>query len=199
MLESHAAAAVRPWRQNPDAADAALLSAVAQGDHAAYAALYDRYAPTLFGLLDRILGSRAEAEEVLQEVFLYVWRRAPDYDEARGAPFVWLTTLARSRALDRLDKVASRKRTISRASSAVAPRTPDPAELASSAEEERWLLRALAEIPESQRLVLFLAYFEGLSQSEIAARLDKPLGTIKSLARLGLAKLRERLRPRRTS
>ncbi len=190
---------MRPRRQNADAADAALLAAVARGDQAAYAALYGRHAPTLFGLLDRILGSRPEAEELLQEVFLYVWRRARDYDEARGAPFVWLTTLARSRALDRLDAAASRRRTVARASDAPAPALPDPAERASAAEEERRLLRALAEIPEAQRSVLLLAYFEGLSQSEIAARLEKPLGTVKSLARLGLARLRELLaRPRRS-
>jgi RNA polymerase sigma-70 factor (ECF subfamily) len=184
------------WREKAAATDAALLSAVARGDHDAYAALYQRYGSIILGLLYRILRSRMEAEDVLQDVFLQVWRRARDFDQARGGGFVWLTTLARSRALDRLDLLASRQRTIGRAAGAGAESAPDPAELASSAEEGRRLLQALAEIPDAQRQVLLLAYFEGLTQSEIATRLDQPLGTVKSQARLGLVKLRQLLRAR---
>jgi RNA polymerase sigma-70 factor, ECF subfamily len=176
------------------ATDAELLSAVARKDRDAYAAVYERYGRILLGLLMRILDDRAEAEEVLQDVFLQVWRRAADYDDSRGRPFVWLTTLARSRALDRIDALRSRQRTAAGAGSAIRESAPDPAELASEAEDGRRLRRALAEIPAAQREVLLLGYFEGLSQSEIAARLDAPLGTVKSHARLGLTKLRALLR-----
>ena len=176
------------------ATDAELLSAVARGDRDAYAAVYARYGRILLGLLMRILGDRAEAEEVLQDVFLQVWRRAADYDGSRGRPFVWLTTLARNRALDRIDALRSRQRAAAGATSAIGS-APDPAELASVAEDGCRLRRALAEIPAAQREVLLLGYFEGLSQSEIAARLGAPLGTVKSHARLGLTKLRALLRP----
>jgi len=182
------------WPEEADATDAELLSAVARGDRDAYVTLYHRYGRVLLGLLMRVLADRAEAEEVLQEVFLQVWRRAGDFDGSRGRPFVWLMTLARSRALDRIDAVRSRRRTAVGAVSAIVESAPDPAALASSAEDGRLLRRALAEIPAAQREVLLLGYFEGLSQSEIAARLDAPLGTVKSHARLGLTKLRAILR-----
>ena len=177
-----------------DAEDAGLVFAVARGDEGAYATLYSRYGPTLLGLVYRIVRNRAEAEDVLQDVFLQVWRRASTFDDVRGSVFVWLTMLARSRALDRLDLMASRDRT-ARAATAVDESTPDAADLATSAQERRRLLQALAVIPDAQRQVLQLAYFEGLSQREIAARLDRPLGTIKSLVRLGLNKLRRQLAP----
>lgn len=183
----------RPGRYVADAQDAALVVAIARGDRGAYAALYDRYGSVLLGVLHRILGHPSEAEDVLQEVFLQVWRQAGRFDERRGNAFVWLTTLTRSRALDRLEGLASRQRTVVRASNVVGESVPDAAELVSSAEERRRLLVALADIPDAQRDVLLLAYFEGLTQTEIATRLDRPLGTIKSLARLGLHKLRERL------
>jgi RNA polymerase sigma-70 factor (ECF subfamily) len=189
--------AVRIWRQRADVEDGALLSAVARGDREAYAAFYHRHSPTVLGLLCRILRSRPEAEDVLQEVFLQVWRQARQFDLTRGAPFVWLTMLARSRAFDRLESIASRQRTVARAAGAPVDLAPDPADLAVSAEDEGRLRRALARVPDEQREVLLLAYFEGLSQSAIAARLALPLGTVKSNARLGLEKLRRQFRSRR--
>src|SRR5262249_50517737 len=124
--------AVRIWRQTDDVADTTLLSAIARGDHDTYAALSYRYSALLLGLLDRILQSHSEAEDVLQEVFLQVWHRARDFDERRGVPFVWLTMLARSRALDRLSTIASRQRVAARAGSAaaeIAQMAPDTADL----------------------------------------------------------------------
>jgi RNA polymerase sigma-70 factor (ECF subfamily) len=177
--------------------DAELLRAVARGDEHAYASLYHRHGADLLGLIRRILGSRAEAEDVLQEVFLQVWRHAGDYDEARGRAFRWLAVIARSRALDRRSTLDSRNRA---ASGAPAEETvnhaADPADEAGQAEEAEIVRQALGEIPEAQKNVLLLAYFQGLSQSEIALRLGHPLGTVKSHARLGLAKLRERIRSR---
>jgi len=191
--------AVRSGRREADSTDIYLLARITRGDHDAYAALYHRYSRVLFGLLIRILGSIVEAEEVLQEVFLQVWRRAGDYDASRGRPFAWLMTLARSRALDRVDSASSQQRTLDRAGSPRSQGASDPAELASTAEEGRQLVRALGEIPAAQREVLLLAYFEGLSQSEISLRLGRPLGTVKSHARLGLTKLRHLLMPGRGS
>ena len=175
--------------------DAELLSAVARRDRQAYATLHHRYAPILLGLLARMLGSRTDAEDVLQEVFLQIWRKAGDFDERRGRPFHWLATLARSRALDRLSVLSSRSRLIAvRAHYSASEDGSDPVDEASLAEGARHLRSALGQIPASQRTVLLLAYFEGLSQSEIAARLDRPLGTVKSHTRLGLTKLRAILR-----
>jgi RNA polymerase sigma-70 factor (ECF subfamily) len=176
------------------APDGELLAAVARGDRQAYAALHRRYAPLLLGLLTRILPSRPEAEDVLQDVFLQVWKRAADFDERRGRPFPWLVTLARSRALDRLSVLDSRSRLAAVHTRDVRPEeAPDPVHAASFAEHARRLRAALEQIPDSQRQVLLLAYFEGLTQSEIAGRLGTPLGTVKSHARLGLTKLRDLL------
>jgi RNA polymerase sigma-70 factor (ECF subfamily) len=182
-----------------DAEDAELLRAVARGDESAFARVYDRYSPILLGLMLRILRSRAEAEDVLQEVFLQVWQRAHSFDPARGRAFTWLVTLARSRAIDRLRSVGSRERA-ARASAEDAPPESGPAEWADEAavraERAGAVRAALAELPEEQRQVLLLAYLEGMSQSEIAAAKNQPLGTVKTRTRSALRKLSESLRVR---
>jgi len=171
--------------------DAELLSAIARGDRQAYRALYQRYAPILLGLLSRILGDRGEAEDVLQEVFLQIWKKAGDFDGRRGRALHWLATIARNRALDRRSTIESRRR-LAPAAMPAAPEEPlDPVDAANMAEEARHLHRALAQIPEAQRQVLLLAYFDGLSQTEIAERVGLPLGTVKSHARIGLTRLRD--------
>jgi RNA polymerase sigma-70 factor, ECF subfamily len=175
--------------------DADLLSAIADGDRQAVRALYERYSRILLGLLLRILGDRSEAEDVLQEVFLQIWKKAGDFDERRGRALHWLATIARNRALDRRSTLESRRRLAGSATpSAPEEESLDPADEANTAEEAHHLHRALAELPEAQRKVLLLAYFDGLSQSEIADRLGAPLGTVKSHARIGLARLRDFLR-----
>jgi RNA polymerase sigma-70 factor (ECF subfamily) len=174
--------------------DAALLAAIAHGDRQAFVALYHRYASNLLGLLQRILGSRTEAEDMLQEVFLQIWKKAAEFDERRGRAFPWLVTLARSRALDRLSVLSSRTRLDAlRVVDDPIDEMADPVDDASLAEQARHLRRALGEIPDSQRNVLLLSYWKGLSQSEIARHLGAPLGTVKSNARLGLTKLRDLL------
>ena len=173
--------------------DIDLLHAVVRRDEGALAALYDRYRVILFGLLVRILNSREEAEDVLQEVFLQVWRRAADFDEQRGRPFTWLVTLTRSRAIDRLRVLAARQRLADSAAQEATEEASDAVADTLHAEQREIVARALASLPEEQRRTLKLAYFEGLTQSEIATRLGTPLGTVKTRMRAGMMKLRELL------
>ena len=173
--------------------DVELLAAIVQKDEAALAELYDRYRVILFGLLLRILNSREEAEDVLQEVFLQVWRRAADFDVKRGRPFTWLVTLARSRGIDRLRSLAARERVALAGAKEPAEAVSDAATDAFASEQRTLVSKALEQLPEEQRRPLILAYFDGLTQSEIAAKLEAPLGTIKTRMRTGLMKLREAL------
>ncbi|HEU4597623.1 MAG TPA: sigma-70 family RNA polymerase sigma factor [Pyrinomonadaceae bacterium] len=189
-------------RPETDARDRNLLAAVARKDERAFAELYDTYASILFGLLLRILHSRAEAEDVLQELFLQVWQQAPSFDPTRGRPFTWLVTLARSRAIDRLRAVESRKRTAQRSAEDFPAGEPASSkeeaadELALRGERAEVVRGALAELPEEQRSTLLLAYLGGLSQTEIAEQTGQPLGTVKTRTRSGLKKLHELLRNR---
>ena len=175
--------------------DAELIRLTALGNCHAFASLYDRYSPQLFGLLLRILRNRAEAEDVLQEVFLKVWLSAGDFDETRGRLFTWLVLLARSRAIDRARTLDTRHRAAIE-SQREAPQWlfSDACEDAIKSEQGRVVSEALAALPDKQRGALLLAYFEGLSQSQIAARLGLPLGTVKTQTRSGLIKLSGLLR-----
>ncbi len=183
-------------RTQTDAAEAELLSAVARGDERAFAVIYERYSSILFGLLLRIVRDRPEAEDVLQDVFLQIWQQAVNFDPARGRAFTWLVTLARSRAIDRLRSRDARERTANAAAQEAVEEVGDALSDAVRAEQSEVVRGALAAIPEEQRCALMLAYFEGLSQTEIAARTGQPLGTVKTRMRAGLHKLRELLRRR---
>ena len=166
-----------------------------RGDEAALARLYDSYRVILFGLLVRILNSREEAEDILQDVFIQVWRRAKDFDEQRGRPFTWLVTLARSRAIDRLRLLGARQRLAASAERERVDEASDALTDAIKGTQQEVVRRALAELPEEQKTTLVLAYFEGLTQSEIAAKLGAPLGTVKTRMRSGMIKLRALLEP----
>lgn len=176
--------------------DEELVHAIVRGDEHAFATLFDRYNSTLLGFLLRILNSKAEAEDVLQEVFVQVWQHAPDYNETRGRVFTWLVTIARSRALDRLRALGSRERTATRAFYERTDNVSDGISDAIKSEQREMVRRALDEIPEAHRHTLLLAYFEGLSQSEIAARIGKPIGTVKTRTRDGIRKLHKLLNKR---
>lgn len=182
---------MNPEQEQAIQSDAELIRAIARGDEAALARLYDVYAPTLFGMLLRILHSRAEAEDVLQEIFLQIWQHAPQFNEERGRPFTWLATITHSRAIDRLRSLDSRQRTWTKAAVEREEEHADATDDLLRVEQTEVVRRALEEIPEGQKRVLLLAYFEGLTQSEIAARLEEPLGTVKTRMRSGLIKLRE--------
>ena len=173
--------------------DVELLKAIAARDEAALAQLYDRYRTILFGLLMRILNNREEAEDVLQETFIQVWRKAADFDETRGRPFTWLVTLARSRAIDRLRTLASRERVAEARAREVSEEISDAATDALKSEQRGLVSDALAKLPDEQKRPIMLAYFDGLTQSEIATRLGAPLGTVKTRMRTGMIRLRELL------
>jgi RNA polymerase sigma-70 factor (ECF subfamily) len=182
--------------------DRALVARVADGDGAALGALYDRYGRTLFSLAYRILGDGDDAEEVVMDAMEQAWRSAADYSPERGSVAAWLVVLVRSRALDRLRARRRQARALDRAWSLEPEAAPgmgstlEGAGAAAEAGDRRSrVLAALRQLPESQRVCLELAYYEGLTQTQIAARLDEPLGTVKTRMRLGLIKLRESLQP----
>jgi RNA polymerase sigma-70 factor (ECF subfamily) len=176
--------------ESAQVSDVDLLHAVARGDEAALARLYDAYRVILFGLLVRILNSREEAEDILQDVFIQVWRRAKDFDEKRGRPFTWLVTLTRSRAIDRLRSLGARQRLAVAAEQNHPEQASDALSDTLKVAQQEIVRRALAELPEEQRDTLVLAYFEGLTQTEIASKLGAPLGTVKTRMRSGMIKLR---------
>lgn len=171
---------------------AALLAAIAAGDRDAFSRFYDLTAPMAFGLIRRVLRDPEAAAEVLQEVFWQVWQDASRYDPDRGTPEAWLVMRAKTRAIDRLRSIRRRDRTfVAPVDESVAQRREDQAPNPAVLAEDRGLIQtALAQLPEAQRRVIELAFFEGLTQSEIAARLGEPLGTVKTRARLGLDRLR---------
>ena len=182
-----------PTGQTDRARDRELLARVAQGDVAALRSLYDQHAPRAITIAFRILRNREEAEDIVQETFLEVWRRAAQFDPGRGGAVAWVVTIARSRAIDRLRARSIAGRTIASAAeeaeamSPVAP--PTPALEVERRRDERRVAAALGALPPAQRRTIELAYFEGLSQSEIAAKTDCPLGTVKMRVKLAMAKL----------
>ena len=173
--------------------DLVCLRQLQDGDTQALAELYDRYTPLLYPVVRRILRTDADSEEALQEAWLQVWRRSATYDARRGTVAAWLLTVARSRALDKYRSLSSRRQAESRVEPETAGAPIDPgAETARGQLGER-VRAALAQLTPQQRQVLEIAYFEGLSQSEVAQRLTAPLGTVKSWTRQGLMRLRELL------
>jgi RNA polymerase sigma-70 factor, ECF subfamily len=177
-------------RASVPAAD--LLARIARGDHEAFGEFYDAHASLAFGLIRRILRDREAAEEVLQEVFWQIWRDAATFDPQRGGPEAWLVMRAKTRAIDRLRSIRRTEQAFvapvdERAAPGADPRADDPAVVAA----DRTLVEeALARLPDPERRVIELAFFGGLTQSEIAARLREPIGTVKTRARLGLERLR---------
>ncbi len=166
---------------------------MARGEGEAVAELYDRHARAVYSLAFRILGDATEAEDVVQEVFSQAWRQASRYSEARGAVAAWLLTLARSRAIDRLRAKRVRPGGVidDRAAGRIADEGPAVDAQVLSSEQVARVRAALDELPLLQRAAIELAYFEGLSHAEIAARLEQPLGTVKTRIRLAMMKLRD--------
>lgn len=181
--------------------DRELMRRVASGSSEAFATLYDRHAGLVLGLLTRMLGRDGAAEEVLQETFLQAWEQAARYDTAKAAPKGWLLMMARSRALDRIRSRSSRRSRDLKATEEglFANPTVDPEASARIAEDERsrQIRSALGELPDEQRRAIELAFFDGLTHTEVAETLETPLGTVKSRILLGMRKLRTTLAPYR--
>lgn len=183
--------------------DSQLVSRMAAGEDAALGDLYDRYGKTVYALALAIVREPADAEEVVVDAFGQAWRSAGTFDAGRGSVGAWLATIARSRALDTVRARGRRAKAHERAAlvsedgvaTPIASVGSDPSRGAERTEARRLVSQALASLPEPQRAAIELAYFEGLSQSEIAERLAEPLGTIKTRIRAGMEKLRGLLGP----
>jgi len=180
--------------------DFALMQAIAAGDRAALERLYDRHSPLVLAVSRRVLKDAAEAEDVLTTVFFEVWSRADRFDASRGSPLSYLTTLARSRAIDRRRSRAARPVALSSENSAaenaaaMASTAPTPLQSSDINEQRQRIRAALAELEPAQREAIECSFYEGLSHSEIAEKLQKPLGTVKTYIRQGLIRLRDRIR-----
>lgn len=171
--------------------DRSCVDRLRTGDLKALEELYDRHTPLLYSLVLRIVGRTHDAEEVLQDTWLQAWRRAAAYDPGRGAVGAWLLTLARSRAIDRLRSVGSRQRAERAAEADPRPVIEEASVLVTRRQLQTRVTEALGALTPRHREVLELAYYGGLSQSEIAAHLGAPLGTVKSWTRQALVRLRD--------
>lgn len=168
-----------------------LIRQMATGDRAAFSEFYNTYAALAYRLIVRIVGDREDSADVLQETFWSAWESAGTYDPARGSPEAWIITRARSRAIDRVRAMRRRSATfVAPLDDAVTGAHGKPDERAGQAAEHVWVNKALGGLSVDQQSVLRLAYYGGLTQSEIATRLNEPLGTVKTRMRRGLERLR---------
>jgi RNA polymerase sigma-70 factor, ECF subfamily len=191
-----------PSADDRNAALAQMLARVALGDRAAFAALYKAVSAQLLGVILRIQRDRGQAEDVLQEIFVSIWRAAQGYDAARAQPMTWLTSIARNRAIDSLRRSKTEVATVS-ASGGVddddAPNLVDtlpseldgPMEMLSQAAQARAVSHCIGALSAEQQQCVALAYYQGLSHSEVAEHLRQPLGTVKSWVRRALMSLKD--------
>lgn len=180
-----------------DLPDAELITLIARRDKGALEAMYDRYAGSLYSVAVRLIGNQELAQEIIQEVFLSLWLKAGGYQLERGKVSTWLFSMAHHRAVDELRKARRNGQ----------PYTPlddgnthiKPESWAGDAEflanlDSRAVREAISDLPQPQQQVIVMSYFQGLTQSEIADRLQVPLGTVKSRVRSGLSRLRDKLK-----
>lgn len=187
--------------QSQQEIDREMLARVASSDQAAFAQLYDRLSGPLYSLALRMLGDAAEAQDALQDVFLQIWRRAPNYDVAQSSVFSWATLITRSRVIDRLRARGRRSRVIVSSTnednliteSANASIEETVADSVDRNDEAIRVRTVLNKLPADQRQAIELAFFSELTHHQIADQLGQPLGTIKARIRRGLLKLRERI------
>jgi RNA polymerase sigma-70 factor (ECF subfamily) len=179
-------------------AEVRLVARIAAGDDRALARLYDQYAPLVYGVALQLVGDEASARDVCQEVFVGLWQRPDRYDPARASLRTWLAVVARRRAIDVLRQRGRRQRREERVAAEVAVAPPDIEEAAAAMVDGERVRVALAELPPEQRVVIELAFLQGLTHREVAAHLGIPEGTAKSRIRLGLSRLSRILRPEGT-
>jgi len=182
--------------------DRELIERVVARDQAALGTLYDRFARPVYALALRIMGRRERAEEVVQEVFAKLWRKPASYNPERGSLINWILSVTHNQAIDLLQKERNYDTAIpldlhdeeeGHPAQQVVDDSADPATLAWHSAQAAIIKQALQELPEAQRLVIELAYYVGLTQVEIAAKLGEPLGTVKTRTRLAMQKLRASL------
>lgn len=177
-----------------------LLARAGMGDRAAFAALYDKSSSHLFAVVLRICRDRAQAEDILQEVYVNVWRAASGFDAAQSQPLTWLTSIARNRAIDSLRRAQTQPQFQSTLTSSddedsdvydeTADDAPGPLDLLSSAADARALSNCMRDLSASQRQSVALAFYDGLSHAEVAEKMGQPLGTVKSWVRRALLSLK---------
>lgn len=202
-VQSQTSGRMASFSQTAATADAALVARVVAGDERALGELYDRHGSMVYGLAYAIVRDPADAEEVAADAFAQLWRSAPEYEASRGSVASWLSTITRSRALDRIRARQRRAQMMDRAAVQdadgfalpLAPMSLSPDGGAERSEISKLVTSSLAELPQPQRQVIEMAYFGGLSQSEIATQLAEPLGTVKTRMRTGMGKLRDALKP----
>lgn len=185
---------------SPEVDDLDLFTRIARQEREALAAFYDRYSRPLYATALKILRDPTEAEDVVHDVFISIWEKAGDFDRARGTPVAWIMTLVRNRAIDRIRTRRRRGEIIEQASDSDLPQAQagdqvDAADQAAWQDQAAQVREALTTLPADQREALQLAFFGGLTQVEIADRLQAPLGTIKARIRRGLLRLRELVAP----
>lgn len=171
-----------------------LIQKVGRGDRHSFEQLYDRFSGVLFTTAYRVLNDQEAAEDVLQDVFLQIWDKAPTYDPKRGKPLSWAVTLTRNKAIDRLRSAQRRYRLqeeLEQESGSVTELHMDSFEEVDSAEKSQIVRQAVMRLSKEQRQAIELAFFSGLTQSEIAVELKQPLGTVKARIRRGMMKLKE--------
>ena len=177
--------------------EADLIKRITERDEKALSKLYDRYAKLLYGFIFTIVKKQAEAEDVLQELFVQIWEKASSFDTARGNVYTWLVTLARNRAIDRIRSKQYRTQGQHDADFGVElienPDGSSPLDAVVTSERADVVRNALQTLPAEQREVIQIAYFGGYTQTEIAAQLNVPLGTIKTRMRQGMKKLQAQL------
>lgn len=171
------------------------LAAAGGGDALALQSLYDATSPKLYGVILRILVDRQDAEDVLQEVYVTVWRKAAEFDPARASPITWMVTIARNRAIDRFRSRASRPTTGLEAAAEVRDQSISADLVIEASQDAQRLGTALATLDPRHASVIRSAYFEGLSYDALAAREGVPVGTLKSWVRRGLIRMRSELTP----
>lgn len=191
---------VQPAPDDRATVDARLMEAVARGDKAAFAQIYDRFSPPLYALALRVVRDPTEAQDIVHDVFVTVWEKAATFEHIRGSAFSWAVTLVRNRAIDRVRM--RRRRADLLAGSVLSDLGYDESEGAAAANESavreddaRQVRSAVATLPPDQQNALELAFFGGLTQEQIAEKLQQPLGTVKARIRRGLIKLRDLLAP----
>ncbi len=183
--------------ETDQAHDIELLRKIGLGDRDSLSDLYDRYSTVLYSVALRVLNNQTEAEDLLQDVFIQIWEKASLYDPSRGKPLTWVISLTRNRSIDRLRSLQRRhrlKEDVEKENNALQPGSPSDTRKELFANETSRVIRAaVMQLSDQQRQAIELAYFSGLTQNEIALKLDEPLGTIKARIRRGMIRLKEML------